>query len=170
MTFFGNLRLTASVGALLALALVIVLALLSGKPMADYFGHAFWTFVVRWVHVVASIVWIGLLFYFNLVQIPSMPRIPEEQRPAVGKVIAPAALFWFRWSAPVIGIGMWLGLILWANVWFVIWPAQKKALGLKEGSPEERARAAARSVIAARVGLLLILPTIYCMVAAQNIG
>ena len=104
--------------------------------------------------------WIGLLWYFNFVQIPNMPKIPDEQKPAIGKVIAPAALFYFRWAAAItvlsglilawingyvhsamilgldgsggkntaIGIGMWLGLIMAYNVWFVIWPNQKKHL------------------------------------------
>ena len=56
-------------------------------------------FFIRWLHVLSGVMWIGLLWYFNFVQIPSMPKIPDEQKPAIGKVIAPAALFWFRWSA-----------------------------------------------------------------------
>ena len=118
--------------------------------------------------------WIGLLWYFNFVQIPSMPSIPDEQKPAIGKVIAPKALFWFRWAAlgtiitglivsylqgyvhqamilgigsgdpktTAIGIGMWLGIIMAYNVWFVIWPNQKKALGIIETDSEEKAKSA----------------------------
>ena len=113
-------------------------------------------FFIRWLHVLSGVMWIGLLWYFNFVQIPSMPKIPDEQKPAIGKVIAPEALFWFRWSAlstvvfgvllagmngylvdglllgingqvaghAMIGFGMWLGLIMAFNVWFVIWPRQ----------------------------------------------
>ena len=112
--------------------------------------------------------WIGLLWYFNFVQIPSMPNIPNEQKPAISKFIAPEALFWFRWAALstlitglilghingylydaltldysdgkilMIGIGMWLGTIMAFNVWGVIWPNQKKALGLVEASAEQK--------------------------------
>ena len=120
----------------------------------------FWQFIFRYIHVLAGIMWIGLLYYFNFVQIPNMPKIPDEQKPAIGKVIAPAALWYFRWAAMVtlisglilghlngyllpalqlgiadsnssntaIGIGMWLAIIMWFNVWFVIWPNQKRAL------------------------------------------
>ena len=124
------------------------------------FDTIFWSWLFRFIHVVVAIMWIGLLWYFNFVQIPNMPKIPDEQKPAIGKVIAPAALFYFRWAAAItvisglilawingyvhsamilgldgsggkntaIGIGMWLGLIMAYNVWFVIWPNQKKAL------------------------------------------
>ena len=137
-----------------SVVLVILLALLAGNvPL----GHAWGAFVMRWLHVVAGIMWIGLLWYFNFVQIPSMPKIPDEHKPAIGKVIAPEALFWFRWAALAtvitglllawmngyiggalalqrpflaIGIGMWLALIMAFNVWFIIWPNQQKALGL----------------------------------------
>jgi uncharacterized membrane protein len=135
--------------------------------------------------------WIGLLWYFNFVQIPNMPKIPDDQKPAIGKVIAPAALFWFRWAAmatiitglilammngylieailigvrdgvakhTMIGIGMWLGAIMWANVWFVIWPNQKKALGMVEVSAE----------VFSRTNTLLSIPMLFAMVSAQNI-
>jgi len=110
-----------------------------------------------------------ILWYFNFVQTPSMPKIPDEQKPAISKVIAPAALFWFRWAAMAtivlglilawmngyvgpalmlqksflaIGLGMWLGIIMWFNVWFIIWPNQKKALGMVQVAPEEKTKAA----------------------------
>ena len=93
-----------------SVVLVILLALLAGNvPL----GHAWGAFVMRWLHVVAGIMWIGLLWYFNFVQIPSMPKIPDEHKPAIGKVIAPEALFWFRWAAlatVVTGI-----LVAWMN-------------------------------------------------------
>ena len=135
------------------------------------FDQLFWSWLFRYFHVLAGVMWIGLLWYLNFVQIPSMPKIPDEQKPAIGKVIAPAVLFWFRWAAfativtglivaylngyvhqalalgigsgvqkyTAIGIGMWLGLIMAYNVWFIIWPNQKKALGIVECSPEEKA-------------------------------
>ena len=145
--------------------------------------------------------WIGLLWYFNFVQIPSMPKIPDEQKPAIGKVIAPAALFWFRWAAfativsglilsyingyahealslgilsgggknTAIGIGMWLGIIMAFNVWFVIWPNQKKALGIVESEAEEKAKSAKTAMIFSRINTLLSLPMLLSMVAAQNL-
>jgi uncharacterized membrane protein len=144
--------------------------------------------------------WVGLLYYFNFVQIPSMPKIPDEQKPAVGKVIAPAALFWFRWGAmstiffgiilallnryfvdavllgitsgggrnTVIGIGMWLGAIMWFNVWFVIWPNQQKALGLVEATPDQKKAAARTAMLFSRTNTMLSVPMLYCMIAAQN--
>src|SRR5207245_10610039 len=123
----------------------------------------------RWLHVTAGVMWIGILWYFNFVQIPSMPKIPDEQKPAIGKVIAPAALFWFRWAAMAtiilglilawmngyvgpalmlqktflaIGLGMWLGIIMSFNVWFIIWPNQKKPLGMVQATPTEKTKAA----------------------------
>src|SRR6266481_6949231 len=132
----------------LGLVLTVLVFLLRGHytVVGD---SAFWLFLFRYIHVFFGILWIGLLYYFNFVQIPSMPKIPDEQKPAIGKVVAPAALFWFRWAAATtvlfglltagangsirdaltfqypyttIGIGMWLALIMAANVWFVIWP------------------------------------------------
>ena len=145
----------------LALAILLFLGLfLNNEGFA--IDTLFWSWLFRYIHVVVAIMWIGLLWYFNFVQIPNMPNIPDEQKPAIGKVIAPAALFYFRWAALAtvvsglilawlngyvhqamilgigqgggknlaIGIGMWLGLIMAFNVWFVIWPNQKKALGI----------------------------------------
>ena len=149
----------------------------------------------RWIHVLSGIMWIGLLWYFNFVQIPNMPNIPDDQKPAIGKVIAPAALFWFRWAAKatilsglilgylsgylheamtfqdgfqIIGIGMWLGTIMWFNVWFVIWPNQKKALGIVEVDPETKANAARTAMLFSRTNTLLSIPMLFSMVAAQN--
>src|ERR671919_2103269 len=76
--------------------LVIVLALISGTISMSY---SWFTFLFRWLHVLSGVMWIGLLWYFNFVQTPSMPKIPDAEKPAISKVIAPAALFWFRWSA-----------------------------------------------------------------------
>ena len=161
----------------------------------------FWSWLFRYLHVVSGVMWIGLLWYFNFVQIPSMPKIPDEQKPAITKVIAPAVLFWFRWSAlstiitglivaylngyihealalgigsgggknTAIGIGMWLGLIMAFNVWVIIWPNQKKVLGIVEASPEEKAISAKKALIASRTNTLLSLPMLLCMVMAQNL-
>ena len=161
----------------------------------------FWSWLFRYFHVVAGIMWIGLLWYLNFVQIPNMPKIPDEQKPAIGKVIAPAVLFWFRWAAlativtglvvaylngyvhqamtlgigsgfgksTAIGIGMWLGLIMAYNVWFIIWPNQKKALGIIESTPEEKAKSAKTAMLTSRVNTLLSLPMLLSMVMAQNL-
>ncbi len=177
-----------------SLVLVVLLVLLVGNVQ---FGSAWGTFVMRWMHVVAGVMWIGLLWYFNFVQIPSMPKIPDEQKPAIGKVIAPEALFWFRWGAfatvvtglllaglngylagaltlqapfRAIGIGMWLALVMAFNVWFIIWPNQKKALGIVTVTPEEKAKAARLAMLTSRTNTLLSLPMLFCMVAQQNAG
>ena len=174
--------------------LVILLALLAGNVPID---HAWGKFAMRWLHVVAGVMWIGLLWYFNFVQMPSMPKIPDEQKPAIGKVIAPEALFWFRWAALAtvvtgavlatmngyivsalalqrpflaIGIGMWLALIMAFNVWFIIWPNQKKALGIVSVPAEEKAKAARLAMLVSRTNTMLSLPMLYCMVAQQNGG
>ncbi len=179
---------------------VILVAIMLG--IAGTFGkmgeHVYWLFFMRWLHVLSAIMWIGLLWYFNFVQIPSMPKIPDEQKPAIGKVIAPAALFWFRWAAlatvvtglllagmhtgylvsalslqapyQAIGVGMWLGLIMAFNVWFIIWPNQKKALGIVTVAAEEKAAAARMAMLTSRFNTMLSIPMLYCMVAQQNGG
>jgi len=158
-------------------------------------------FFIRWLHVLSGVMWIGLLWYFNFVQIPSMPKIPDEQKPAIGKVIAPEALFWFRWSAlstvvfgvllagmngylvdglllgmngqvaghTMIGFGMWLGLIMAFNVWFVIWPNQQKALGMVSVEADAKAKAARTAMLFSRTNTMLSIPMLYAMVAAQNL-
>ncbi len=165
------------------------------------FDRLFWSWVARYTHVVVGIMWIGLLWYFNFVQIPNMAKIPDEQKPAIGKVIAPAALFYFRWAAAftvisglilaglngylhdamtlsiasgipkhtAIGIGMWLGLIMAFNVWFVIWPNQKRALGIVECDAELKAKSAKTAMLFSRTNTLLSLPMLLTMVAAQNL-
>ncbi|HJT13292.1 MAG TPA: urate hydroxylase PuuD [Dongiaceae bacterium] len=189
--FFGNLHRVLLAGLVLAILVAILLHV-------DQLGtHAFWAFVFRWIHVWFGILWIGLLYYFNFVQTPSMPKIPDEHKPAIGKVIAPAALFYFRWAAAgtvlfglitagmngyigealsfqggyaTIGIGVWLALIMAANVWFVIWPNQKKVLGLVEADADAKKKAARWAGIASRTNTLLSIPMLYCMVAQQNVG
>ena len=178
--------------------LILIIAIVSGVTgTGPHFDHAWGAFVMRWLHVVAGVMWIGLLWYFNFVQIPSMPKIPDEQKPAIGKVIAPAALFWFRWAAlatvvtglllaimngyivaalslqaPVtaIGIGMWIALLMAFNVWFIIWPNQKKALGIVVVEAAEKAAAARTAMLTSRANTLLSISMLYMMVAQQNGG
>ena len=184
----------------IVLAVLLFLGLFFGG--GDFaFDQLFWSWLFRYLHVLAGVMWIGLLWYLNFVQIPSMPKIPDEQKPAIGKVIAPAVLFWFRWAAlativtglivatlngyvhqamilgigsgggknAAIGIGMWLGLIMAFNVWFIIWPNQKKVLGIVEATPEEKAKSAKMALLASRANTLLSLPMLLSMVMAQNL-
>ena len=192
--FFSSLGRTVLAG------FVLVLVLIAATGTLGRMGeHAWWAFVMRWLHIMSGILWVGLLYYFNFVQTPSMPKIPDEQKPAVGKVIAPTALFWFRWAAlatvvlglmlagmkgkgyvvnaltftpgtVAIGIGMWLALIMAFNVWFIIWPNQKKALGIVTVSPEEKAAAAKLAGMTSRINTMLSIPMLYCMVAQSHGG
>lgn len=182
-----------SVLAGVVLLLILILAVGGNVSLS----HAWFTFLMRWMHVVCGVMWVGLLWYFNFVQIPSMPKIPDEQKPAISKVIAPTALFWFRWSAlatvvtglllatmsgyivaalslqkPVtaIGIGMWLALVMAFNVWFIIWPNQQKALGLVTVEATEKAKAARFAMLTSRFNTMLSIPMLFCMVAQQNGG
>ena len=182
---------------LAGVALLIVIILIVGAATGSFIkltDPAWWAFFMRWLHVLSGVMWIGLLWYLNFVQIPTVPKIePAEHRAAVSKYIAPNVLFWFRYGALAtvvtglilghqmgyfpnalifkaniaIGIGMWLALIMAFNVWFIIWPAQKKILGIVEATAEEKAAAAPRALAASRTNLLLSLPMIYCMVTAN---
>ena len=148
--------------------------------------QTYWAGFFIFLHVLSGITWIGLLYYFNLVQIPTMPKIPAELKPAIGKFIAPEALWWFRWAAlstvvtglivfflytmagatwktPIVW-GMLLGLIMAYNVWFIIWPNQKKALGLVEADADTKAKAARTAMLFSRTNTVLSLPMLYCMV------
>ena len=167
----------------------------------DFFEPTYLAFFSRWLHVLSGVMWIGLLWYFNFVQIPSMPNIPDNEKPAISKVIAPKALFWFRWAAlatiltglttahlngylinaltlgildgsqkhTAIGFGMWLGIIMAYNVWMIIWPNQKIALGIVEAEQEKKPIALKRAVLTSRVNTLLSIPMLLSMVAAQNL-
>jgi uncharacterized membrane protein len=194
----NSLQSTVIAGVVLLIAIIIVVGIGGSMPSFD---HSWFAFLFRYLHVLSGVMWIGLLWYFNFVQIPNMGKIPDEQKPAIGKVIAPAALFWFRWGAmstivtglilaamngyiveaitlgftdggasTPIGIGMWLGAIMWFNVWFIIWPAQKKALGIVEADAASKAAAANTAKMFSRTNTLLSIPMLYCMVAAQNGG
>ena len=186
-----------SLGRTVISGIVIVVVLLAAANTFGRMGDlAYWTFFMRWLHILAGVMWIGLLWYFNFVQIPSMPKIPDEQKPAIGKVIAPEALFWFRWAALAtvvtglllawllgflvpaltlqsgargIGIGMWLALVMAFNVWFIIWPNQKKALGIVQVEAAEKAAAARMAMLTSRFNTMLSIPMLYCM-AAQSHG
>ena len=192
--------LPKTIHASLGLAVLLFLGLFFGNDGFE-FDRYFWSWLFRFIHVVVAIMWIGLLWYFNFVQIPNMPKIPDEQKPAIGKVIAPAALFYFRWAAlltilsglilgylngylheamtlgvtsgggknTAIGIGMWLGLIMAFNVWFVIWPNQKRALGMVECDADKKTKSARTAMIFSRTNTLLSLPMLLSMVAAQNL-
>ena len=198
----GNLlsSLPKTIHTSLAISIILFLGLFFNNGGFEI-DRIFWSWLFRYIHVVVAIMWIGLLWYFNFVQIPSMPKIPDEQKPAVGKVIAPTALFYFRWAAlatvvsglilawlngyahdamtlgigsgggksTAIGIGMWLGLIMAYNVWFVIWPNQKRALGIVDCDPEKKAKSARTAMLFSRTNTLLSLPMLLTMVAAQNL-
>ena len=158
--------LTKTVWAGVALTVLFIIYFISTGGALD---AAFWALILRYAHVLSGIMWIGLLWYFNFVQIPNMPKIPDEQKPAIGKVIAPAALFWFRWGAMAIGIGMWLGTIRFINVWFVIWPNQKRALGIVEADADTKAASARTAMLFSRTNTLLSIPMLFAMASAQNI-
>ena len=193
--------LSKTVHLSLVLAIILFMGLFFSDGGYGAFDQIFWSWLFRYLHVLAGVMWIGLLWYLNFVQIPSMPKIPDDQKPAIGKVIAPAVLFWFRWAAlstivtglivaylngyihqalalgigsgggknTAIGIGMWLGLIMAYNVWFIIWPNQKKVLGIVEVTPEEKAKYAKTAMVFSRTNTLLSLPMLLTMVAAQNL-
>jgi uncharacterized membrane protein len=193
--FFGNLHLVLVTGLVLAIVLIVAFTGWTGDN-----PEAIANAVLRWLHLFFGVVWIGLLYYLNFVQVPTMPKVPAELKKGVTGYIAPKVLFFFRWGAALtvltglsiafhngygaqaltfrgtgadginlIGIGMWLALIMAANVWFVIWPAQKKILGLVEASDEAKAKAAPVALIASRTNVILSLPMFYAMVSA-NMG
>ena len=182
-----NLYLTLAIGLALALALM-------AGVHADIIS---WEAILRWIHVFFGITWIGLLYYFNFVQIPVMPTVPAELKPGVSKYIAPKALFFFRWAAAgtvliglvlawvknylvealifrdgfeLIGIGMWLGLIMAFNVWVIIWPNQKKALGLVPADDATKAKSARTAMLTSRINTLLSIPMLYAMTTYQTLG
>ena len=191
-----SLQRTIIAGFVLLVVIVLLTSVISGTYIAVG-ERVWWLFFTRWLHVLASIMWIGLLWYFNFVQMPSMPKIPDEQKPAVSKVIAPAALFWFRHAAlwtvitgvtlaslngyigqalmlqrpfTAIGIGMWLALVMAFNVWFIIWPNQQKALGMVPVEADQKAKAARTAMLASRLNTMFSIPMLFCMVAQQNGG
>ncbi|GJL95633.1 MAG: membrane protein [Hyphococcus sp.] len=199
----SNLRSTVIAGSVLAIILFLLYITVWGGAL----DGNFWRFLFRWLHVLSGVMWIGLLWYFNFVQIPTMPNIPDEQKPAIGKHIAPNALFWFRWGAMgtivtglilamlnnyfmsvlslgattgfavpghiALGIGMWFGIIMWFNVWFIIWPNQQKALNIDNKYPDlaadAKAAAGRTAMLFSRTNTLLSIPMLFAMVSAQSL-
>jgi uncharacterized membrane protein len=193
---FQSLGRTVTAGVVLLLIILGIVAAFAGSAV-NLGEQTWWRFLFRWFHVLAGVMWIGLLWYFNFVQTPSMPKIPDPEKPAVTKVIAPTALFWFRHAAlwtvitglivawlngylvqalllekgvHTIGIGMWLALIMAYNVWFIIWPNQKKALGIVQVDADTKAKAARMAGLTSRFNTMFSIPMLYCMVAQQNGG
>jgi uncharacterized membrane protein len=203
--FFANLRNTVVAGFILAVIVLFIRIIMGGL---DLWSLAFGMFLVRWLHIVCGVMWIGLLWYFNFVSAPTMPKIPAELKPALGKFITPAALFWFRWGAMgtivfgiilawmngyllqaytldatehfsttptvLIGIGMWLGTIMWFNVWFLIWPNQQKALNIDNAYPDlpqpEKDASAKTAGMFSRINTMLSIPMLFCMVGAAHMS
>jgi len=149
--------------------------------------------VGRWVHLAAGFMWVGLLYYFNFVNVAAMKSATAEGTAgAIAKHVMPRALLFFRWAAVVtwvagalmlgshfvdaflfrqrayvpIGIGAWLGTIMLVNVWAIIWPSQKRVLGLVPASDEEKARARRAAFLASRVNTMLSLPLLFFMMAS----
>jgi len=168
--------------------------------MIEFMTEQWWSFFFRWLHIIAGVMWIGHLWYFNFTQTPTMPKIPAELKPGVSKYILPEALFWFRWGAMLtiitglieaafqgelvqaiklgigehnahftaIGFGMWLGAIMWFNVWFIIWPNQKKVLGIVDATADEKKKAGRLAGLTSRVNTLLSIPMLYCMASTSH--
>ncbi len=196
--FFSSLSKTVHASLALTILLFLFLFYLND---GFSFDRLFWSGIARYTHALVAIMWIGLLWYFNFVQIPNMEKIPDDQKPAIGKVIAPAALFYFRWAAVLtilsgiilallngylsdaltlsinskipkhtaIGIGMWLGIIMAFNVWFIIWPNQKRALGMIDCDNDLKVKSSKIAIIFSRINVLLSLPMLFSMIAAQNL-
>ena len=187
--------LNSILGTIIAGAVVAILLGLGFTPTFSLVG---WSLAV-WLHVLAGTVWIGLLYYFNFVQVPAMADATSDANgpgpAAIGKYVAPRALVWFRWGAVVtwltgawaleyvggfvnnffalngvtaIGVGAWLGTIMLFNVWVLIWPNQKKVLGMVQASDDEKARAKKIAFMASRTNTLLSIPMLACMVAAGH--
>ena len=185
---------TVGAGVVLLIAIVVAIGLVTGQMTK--IDHSWATFAMRWLHVLSGVLWIGLLWYLNFVQVPTMPTIqPVEHRAAISKFIAPNVLFFFRYAALAtvitgllvawmngyivqaltfqkgflyIGTGMWMALIMAFNVWFIIWPNQQKILGLVEATAEQKAAAAKPALYASRFNTMFSIGMLYCMVAQQN--
>ena len=193
---FQSLPRTLAAGVVLLVVIVVAVGALSGHMVT--IDHAWGVFAMRWLHVMSGVMWVGLLWYLNFVQVPAMPTIqPVEHRAAITKFIAPRVLWWFRYGALAtvvtglllawmnhflpdalllkapytpIGIGMWMALLMAFNVWFVIWPNQKKILGIVEATVEEKATAAFVALCASRFNTMLSIGMLYCMVAQSHGG
>jgi uncharacterized membrane protein len=182
---------------ILGIIVAVVIAAIIGPHVLNQLALA------RWLHIVAGVFWIGLLYYFNVAQVPALADAAADKGGPGGagitKYVAPRALFWFRWAAlvtwlagawllgprfvpafslgatvgwdhstMVIGIGAWLGTIMLFNVWGLIWPNQKKILGLKPATDEEKAKARKVALYASRTNFVLSIPMLMCMVGATH--
>ena len=192
MGFLSDLKSTVSLSFILGALFVLLIIFLGDFQGIDIF----WIWLLRLLHVIAGIIWVGLLFYFNFVQVPSLNIIPKNQRSAVVNFIAPTAFFWFRWSALitiffgvllayfqgylfdaftlstthwVIGVGMYLGIIMFLNVWLIIWPNQKKVFGIIVVENEEKDIAAKKAFKYSRINLVLSVPMLISMTVHQNL-
>ena len=152
-------------------------------------------FFFRWGHFLAGITWIGLLYYFNFVQVPFIKAVTPETKAEAFKHLVPRALLWFRYAAlwtwifgllilggrgilmdafmlkggaAVIGMGAWLGTIMFLNVWLVIWPNQQKVLGLVTATPEQKTRAARLAFLASRTNTMLSIPMLFFMASSSH--
>jgi uncharacterized membrane protein len=190
---FTSPRNTVIAGVVLLVVIMLVIGGVTGQMTR--IDHAWATFAMRWLHVVSGVLWIGLLWYLNFVQVPTMPSIPAENRSAITKFIAPNVLFYFRYAALatvitglllawmqgyvvqalmfqkgfiMIGTGMWMALVMAFNVWFIIWPNQQKILGLVQATDAEKAAAAKPALYASRFNTMFSIGMLYCMVAQQN--
>jgi uncharacterized membrane protein len=162
--------------------------------------------LARWFHILSGVMWIGLLWYFNVVQIPALAAAAADKGgpggAGISKYVAPRALLWFRWAALatwltgawyllragnfggafmlgmggdavnyyqlIIGIGAWFGTIMLFNVWVLIWPNQKKVLGIVPASDEEKAKARKVAMLASRTNFVLSIPMLLCMGSATH--
>jgi uncharacterized membrane protein len=206
MKILTNHRYALITGIVLTLVLAWLLRMQFAQPDAEFVLNVK-TFG-RWLHIGAGIFWIGILYYFNAVQVPALADAAADKGGPGGagitKYVAPRALFWFRWAALatwvmgawllsdmrpggfvqaftlsltlpeidyqmlVIGIGAWLGTIMFINVWGLIWPNQKKILGLKPATDEEKAKARKVALYASRTNFILSFPMLLCMIASGH--
>ena len=177
-----------------------VLMLIIGASLGGFTFN--WLQLTRWLHIIAGVTWIGLLYYFNFVQVSALGAAAGDEGGPGGagitKYVAPLALNWFRWAALVtwlsgaaylgknfvpaftlgmsegggyfmiIGLGAWMGTIMLFNVWVLIWPNQKKVLGMVEANDEEKAKAKNIAFLASRTNTLLSLPMLMCMTGAVH--
>lgn len=189
-------------GIVLAIVLAVIVNLCASAGWFDFQPLTF----LRWIHIIAGIIWIGLLYYFNFVQMPAVAQAGADTGgpgpAAINKYVAPRALLWFRWAAVVtwvagaayllhlgqfanvitlglttgdtayglpLGIGVWLGTIMLFNVWALIWPNQKKVLGLVEADDAAKAAAKKTATLASRTNVVLSIPMLMFMITPHGI-
>lgn len=190
-------------GIVLAIVLAVIVNLSAGFGWFNIDALAF----LRWVHIIAGVIWIGLLYYFNFVQMPAVAQAGSDPAgpgaAAINKYVAPLALLWFRWAALAtwlagagyllhtgqfinvftlgltmgdtayglpLGIGVWFGTIMLFNVWVLIWPNQKKVLGLVEADEAAKAAAKKTATLASRTNVVLSIPMLMFMITPHGIA